>query len=207
VNADDPLACMQAIELAYSYQQRFSKDVLIDLVGYRRYGHNEMDEPRTTQPLLYQEIDEHPRISSILKNQLKNSNIITTKEVNKPKKKSFQNLRASYDGMKEADDPEIEIGPLPKAFTKIIPWYNTCITEERLDEINKDLLRLPQDFHPNQKLMRILNRNQHIVRQKGNIDWALAEAFSYASILQEGIPIRLTGQDSERGTFAHRHYV
>lgn len=207
VNADDPFACLKAIELAYAYQQKFSKDVLIDLVGYRRYGHNEMDEPRTTQPLLYKEIDAHPRVTTILKNQLIKENLINEDDYIQMEQEAFDKLQAVYDGMKEAEEPELEIGPLPKALTEEIPDYETSVPEERLWSINKELLNLPENFQANEKLMRILKRNQDVFVKDQMINWALAEALAYGTILQEGVPIRITGQDAERGTFAHRHFV
>lgn len=207
VNADDPLACVAAAKFAYDFSREFHKDVVIDLVGYRRYGHNEMDEPRSTQPLLYREIDEHPTVTEIYADQLKNENVVSEDEVAAIKDKVKKNLQSVYDSMKEdelAGLPEIK---KPQALTGSLDHYETAVPLDQLKSLNQGLLERPKDFNMFRRLNRVFNRRKDILEEGNKADWGEGEALTYASILQDGIPIRLTGQDSERGTFAHRHLV
>ncbi|MBB6451803.1 2-oxoglutarate dehydrogenase E1 component [Salirhabdus euzebyi] len=206
VNADDPEACMTAVAFIYEYRKKFNKDVLIDLVGYRRYGHNEMDEPRSTQPHLYKEIDQHETVFHLYGKQLQQQNIISEEEFTNIKDEVAQRLKSIYDSMKEDKyEPKISV-EVPEAVANGLDKIDTSVPLETLEALNEGMLKRPEGFNVFKKLERILQK-----RAKGfeedKIDWSLGEALAFASILKDGTPIRLTGQDSERGTFAHRHIV
>lgn len=207
VNADDPIACIKAVKLAYEYRKKFHKDFLIDLVGYRRYGHNEMDEPRATQPLLYKEIDKHPTVTEAFEQQLLTEGIIQKGELNKIRDKVYQNLQKIYDGMKEDTTDDIVVKEMPKALSGQLDAYETAVPLSRLKKLNEGLLKRPEGFKTFKRLDRVFNRRKNILEEGNKADWGAGEALTYASILEDGTPIRLTGQDSERGTFAHRHAV
>ncbi|WP_331713566.1 2-oxoglutarate dehydrogenase E1 component [Lentibacillus sp. JNUCC-1] len=207
VNADDPVACIQAVKIAYDYRQTFKKDFLIDLVGYRRYGHNEMDEPRTTQPQLYQIIDEHPTAAHIFAERLEVDGVIDKDHFEQVKRNAQEELRNVYDGMKETESSKLEPLTMPKALTNSLEDYDTTYPLEKLKQLNQGLLKRPEGFTPFKKLEKILKRREKMLDEGNKADWGAGEALTYASILSDGIPIRLTGQDSERGTFAHRHLV
>lgn len=207
VNADDPVACLSAVNLAYAYRKQFNKDFLIDLVGYRRFGHNEMDEPRATQPLLYQEIDEHPTVTNLFAKQLNRDGVIGEEALVEQKKKVETDLQEIYDSMKEDSSTDIEIKEMPKALENSLDNYETAVPLDILKKLNDDMLKRPEGFNGFKRLDRIYKRRENILEEGNKADWGAGEALTYASILREGIPIRLTGQDSERGTFAHRHMV
>ena len=207
VNADDPIACVRAIQLAYDYSRTFKKDCVLDLVGYRRYGHNEMDEPRATQPLLYKEIDNHPTVTEIFANVLKEEGIITDEDTKAMKEQVQNELQAIYDSMKEDSLKGLAEVKTPDYLMNSIDNYETAVPLDVLKKLNEDLLKRPEGFKPFKRLDRVFRRRKNILEEGQKADWAEGEALAFASILRDGIPIRLTGQDSERGTFAHRHLV
>lgn len=206
VNADDPVACVAAVKLAYDYRQKFNKDFLIDLVGYRRYGHNEMDEPRATQPTLYRNIDEHPTAATVFAEKLEEAGIVNKEEFKAIKEKTEANLREIYDNMKEDDIKPVE-PEMPAVLKADLEEVETAIPLETLHALNEGLLERPEGFNQFKGLKRILKRRKNALDEGNKADWGAAEALTYASILKDGIPIRIMGQDSERGTFAHRHLV
>ena len=207
VNADDPHACLTAVCLAHAYRDQFHKDVMIDLVGYRRWGHNEGDEPAFTQPQMYERIRSHPTVRELYARRLEEAGIVSRDEADAMEKDAFSLLeqakREADGGVRLPDEEEIKNGngyhhvaktPLPA-------------TAEQLTAYNDELLTWPESFSPHPKLARTLQRRANTLGPEGGIDWGQAEALAFASILAEGVPIRLTGQDSERGTFSHRHAV
>ncbi|APC47384.1 2-oxoglutarate dehydrogenase E1 component [Virgibacillus halodenitrificans] len=207
VNADDPIACISAIKIAYDYRQKFNKDFLIDLVGYRRYGHNEMDEPRTTQPALYQKIDEHPTVANVYAGVLRDKGVIGEDTFKKIQEDVEDHLRGIYDSMKENEAGSVEVPNMPKVLANGLDRFETAVDLDTLKALNEGLLNRPEGFNGFKKLEKILSRRKNVLEEGNKADWGAGEALTYASILQDGIPIRLTGQDSERGTFAHRHLV
>ncbi|GAB3060912.1 2-oxoglutarate dehydrogenase E1 component [Virgibacillus ainsalahensis] len=207
VNADDPVACVSAVRIAYEYRQKFHKDFLIDLVGYRRYGHNEMDEPRSTQPKLYQDIDDHPTAANVFASVLEDKNVIEKDEFKKMTKKVEDELYDIYNNMKENEVGKAEAEDIPKALLNGLDQFETAVPFETLQALNKGLMKRPEGFKGFKKLEKILKRRENALEDGNKADWGAGEALTYASILQDGIPIRLTGQDTERGTFAHRHLV
>ncbi|MCM3236670.1 2-oxoglutarate dehydrogenase E1 component [Heyndrickxia oleronia] len=207
VNADDPEAVLAAATLAYEYRNRFHKDFLIDLVGYRRFGHNEMDEPMVTNPLMYNIVHKHPTVRELYANKLVAEGIISNEEVKTIEQDIQTKLQAAYDRVpKKEEDPDTVMNP-PEIVAKGFPKVETAVNEKELREINSELLNWPDDFNAFKKLARILKRRENVFDGDGKIDWAHAESLAFASIIKDGTPIRFTGQDSQRGTFAHRNLV
>ncbi|EKN65822.1 2-oxoglutarate dehydrogenase E1 component [Neobacillus bataviensis LMG 21833] len=207
VNADDPDACMKAAFLAAEYRAVFQKDFLIDLVGYRRYGHNEMDEPMTTSPQMYTIIQGHPTVKEIYTKSLKNEGIITESDAAGMENEIKEKLDAAFRKVSLiSKDGEVKV-PEPPVFIKEEASIITNVPLEKLQKINNELLAWPKDFNVFNKLEKILNRRAEALNENGKVDWALAEALAFATILADGTPIRLSGQDSERGTFAQRNLV
>jgi 2-oxoglutarate dehydrogenase E1 component len=204
VNADDPESSLAVIDLAYQYRKKFNKDILIDLVGYRRFGHNEMDDPQVTQPKLYKLINDHLRVAEKYANDLVSGNVVTKDEVNKIIGEILERLKSEYELMNKKQD-NIQFPPIYKP--DLIPVIKTSVAQERLAKINENLLIWPKTLKVNPKLERILKRRANALSDGNKVDWATAETLAFATILSDGKPIRLTGQDSERGTFAHRHLV
>lgn len=207
VNADDPEACLAAVYLACAYRRRFQKDFLIDLVGYRRFGHNESDDPQATQPELYAKINRHPTVRSIYAEKLIDDGIVSKKETDQMGKNIQEKLQQAYEQISEESKEDVPEFDAPAQVLNGIPTLDTTVSLDLLKEINAHLLDWPDGFHVYPKLKRILQRRENAFAEGGKIDWGHAETLAFASILHEGTPIRITGQDSERGTFAHRHLV
>ena len=207
VNADDPVSCVSAVKIAYEYRNKFKKDFLIDLVGYRRYGHNEMDEPRTTQPQLYQEIDNHPSVAKLFAEHLTSKEVIAADEYERLADEAFNKLNTIYENMSEHDIGEPEAKLMPEFLLNGLDKFETAVDLDVLKLLNKELLERPEGFKGFRKTERILNRRADALEEGNVVDWGTGEALAFASIIRDGIPIRLTGQDTERGTFAHRHIV
>ena len=207
VNADDPEAALAAIRLALAYRRRFGHDVVVDLVGYRRHGHNEQDEAAYTQPLLAAAIADHPTAREQFAARLVADGDVTEEQADELAQEVTTELRAAHEALKESfgvsDAPAADDTRLPASTGEEVV---TAVAADRLRDLNEQLLRVPAGFTPHPKLMGQLERRRTTV-DEGGIDWGQAEALAFASLLVEGIPIRLTGQDTERGTFSHRHAV
>ncbi len=207
VNADDPEACLAATRLAYAYRERFHKDFLIDLIGYRRFGHNEGDEPAYTQPVMYQKIKDHPTVREIWAKEIEDRGIIRAGEAEGMVEEVYAAMEEIRKKPKEqVQDEELETEQ-PRTPLAEVP--ETAVATEKLVELNSALLERPEGFKPNSKLERLFQKTRANLGDEGEdrIDWAHAEALAFASLLEDGVPIRLTGQDSERGTFSQRHLV
>ncbi|HEU0302384.1 MAG TPA: 2-oxoglutarate dehydrogenase E1 component, partial [Longimicrobium sp.] len=204
VNADDPEACLAVARLAHAYRREWGKDFVIDLVGYRRWGHNEGDEPFFTQPVMYGVIKDHPTAREVLAGRLVEEGVLTREEADAVYQRVLDELARVLDGLGEKpkltvhDDPPSPNGRPPRA---------TAVPRETLLELNRALLARPEGFTPNARLERVLQKRAEAENGQPNIDWGHAEALAFASLLAEGVPVRLTGQDVERGTFSHRHAV
>jgi 2-oxoglutarate dehydrogenase E1 component len=222
VNADDPEACLAAARLAFAYRDRFHKDFLIDLVGYRRWGHNEGDEPAFTQPRLYAEIGRHPRVRQLYAERLTHEGIVDQSEAEAMVRAVQERLRAAReeDGQplvgapREAPSPHLSTasqegasGFPPGSGRPTGHPAPASVPAETLRALNEAMLARPEDFVPNSKLERILERRRDSFDRPAGIDWGTAEALAFASILADGVPIRFSGQDAERGTFSQRHSV
>lgn len=208
VNADDPEACIAAARLSAGYRKRFNKDFLIDLIGYRRYGHNEADDPETTQPLMYRKIHSHPTVSAIYADRLIKEGLLTEQDVQEIKRQKWARLKEAYDEVKQQEraDPEQRTTPASAA-TKPERPIRTAVAIDALQAMNRRLLERPEGFRVHHKLQRILERRASSFDEGEKVDWGHAETLAFASILADGRPIRLSGQDVQRATFAHRNLV
>jgi 2-oxoglutarate dehydrogenase E1 component len=207
VNADDPEACVAAARLAFAYRMAFRRDVLIDLVGYRRYGHNEGDEPAFTQPVLYRKVAEHPTVRDLWARTLETRGVLESGRAQALVSLRLDGLQRTYDAL----DPEkslVESTP-EIAEPGTAAQTKTAVPMGRLRALNESLLTVPDGFHVHRKLERGRERRRQAFASPAErtIDWAAAEELAFASILEDGTPIRLTGEDVERGTFSHRHAV
>ena len=207
VNADDPEACLSAMKMAYAYRKKFHKDFLIDLVGYRRYGHNEMDEPRATQPTLYREIDQHPSVTTVYSEKLSDQSIIVKSELSQLQKNAYHNLQSIYLNMKQNNNIDQEQNIAPTALKNELDQPDTAVSFDLLQELNQESLIRPANFSAFKKIEAIFKRRAQAFEEKQTVDWASAELLAFGSIISDGISIRITGQDTERGAFAHRHLV
>jgi 2-oxoglutarate dehydrogenase E1 component len=202
VNADDPEACIAAARMAHAYREKFNKDFMIDLVGYRRFGHNEGDEPAYTQPLMYGIIRDHPTVRELWAEELVRRGVIEEGEAEEMFQKVMDEMAEVHD--KPADELDEEDFATDEMYTPLVAIPETAVPEDKLSELNAALLKTPEGFTMNQKLERLFQKNRGDL---DNIDWAHAEALAFASLLEDGTPVRLTGQDTERGTFSQRHAV
>jgi 2-oxoglutarate dehydrogenase E1 component len=205
VNADDAEACICAVRLAVAYRAKFAKDILIDLVGYRRHGHNEGDEPAFTQPALYAAIRKHPTSRAIWGERLVRDGVVTAEDVEAAERAVAKRLQSIHDDMKKKRTGEFEIITSPAAPPP--GTIETAVRAEQLVMLNEQLLSWPSEFHPHPRLAKQLERRREALGDAGGIDWGHAEALAFASLLAEGTSVRLSGQDAERGTFSHRHAV
>jgi 2-oxoglutarate dehydrogenase E1 component len=208
VNADDPEAAMAAIRIAYAYRQRFQKDFLIDLIGYRRWGHNEGDEPAFTQPRLYAKISSHPTVREIWATRLDEQGVVPKSEADALDKNALEELTE----IKKRIDQDDYEPPAPPKFSQAgangrVKTVETSVSEDVLRDLNTQLHTFPDDFSLNPKLKRQIKRRVDASEQENTLDWAHAEALAFASIIMDGTPVRLEGQDTERGTFSQRHLV
>ncbi|MBN2982882.1 2-oxoglutarate dehydrogenase E1 component [Cohnella algarum] len=206
VNADDPEACIAAARMAAEYRKLFKKDFLIDLVGYRKYGHNEGDDPDATQPLIYKKVKAHPSVSKIYWNKLSAAGALSEGTYDEIKKSVLDKLKEAYEQVKQNEGQEAVHQSPPEADDKE-PAFPTAVPLEKLREINAELLRWPNGFKVYPKLQKILERRADALNEGEKVDWSHAETLAFATILSEGRPIRITGQDAERATFAHRNLV
>ncbi|MFD1850792.1 2-oxoglutarate dehydrogenase E1 component [Oceanobacillus bengalensis] len=207
VNADDPEACLAVARLAFEYRQTFRKDVLIDLSGYRRLGHNEMDEPRMTSPVTYAAVDGHPTITAVYKGKLIEGKSLSENRINEIFSETQEKLQKAYKNIdQEAEELRTTL-ERHEAYGSELPKVDTAVDKATLTQINEELLQWPEGFNVFRKLEKILNRRRDAIEKQKKIDWGHAEALAFATILKDGTPIRLTGEDSERGTFSHRNVV
>jgi 2-oxoglutarate dehydrogenase E1 component len=205
VNADDPEAALAATRLALAYREEFGHDVVVDLVGYRRFGHNEQDEAAYTQPLQTERIERQPPVRESYSARLVADGVISSDEAATLLDRTMDVLRSTHDELRTTFAPPVPLVE-PKTRTDTGEAVVTAVPADRLRELDQQLLRVPDGFQMNPKLARQLERRAEALRE-GGIDWGHAEALALATLLEDGIPIRLSGQDTERGTFSHRHAV
>ena len=207
VNADDPVACIEAARLAIAYRHRFKLDYLIDLVGYRRYGHNEGDEPAFTQPQVYQIVAAHPTVREKYARTLAERGEISREDAEAMVQARMTELERAYASIKPETDvvPPVPEVPPSGAAGKV----QTAVPLDVLQATNADLLQVPEGFTVHRKLERGRERRKAMFASAAErtIDWAAAEELALATIIADGVPVRLTGEDVERGTFSHRHAV
>jgi multifunctional 2-oxoglutarate metabolism enzyme len=215
VNADDAEACIAAMRLAMAYRERWCRDVVIDLIGYRRFGHNETDEPAYTQPTMATKIKSHPPVSELYAEKLIEAGTVSAEQVGQASDERHAEMSAALKKLREKmeageyEDPTVtgattQTGELLDRTAS--PPVHTAVEAEKLRTINQALLKTPEGFNVHRKLRRPLSRRIEAL-ESGGIDFGQAEALALGTLLTEGVHIRLTGQDTERGTFSHRHLV
>ena len=213
VNADDPIAVVYCMELAIKFRQYFGRDVWIDIIGYRRHGHNESDEPRFTQPKLYKIIDNHQNVKDIFSHKLLEKNTITEQEASTIDNDYKNILKDKFTLLKSKVNKHINIDYLhrhwvglrlanPEDFEVSI---ETGCDRKKLDKIAQALVTVPDDFNIFRKVKKVVKHRREYYFEHGMVDWALAELLAYGSLLLESCSVRLSGQDCKRGTFSHRH--
>jgi len=213
VNGDDPEACVHVMRLATEYRQRFQSDVVVDLVCFRRYGHNEGDEPSYTQPLMYEAIRHHPPVSEIYARTLAEQGRVSAQDAEVLREEAKRHFLEAYNQAKETPalrEPSAHEG-LWKGYRggpeEGIGEPQTGVPEGTLVPMLEHLARMPQGFTPLRQLGKILERRAAMARGEIPLDWSAGENLAYATLLRSGTHVRLTGQDTERGTFGHRNAV
>ncbi len=206
VNADDVDACIAAVHLAVDFRRAFSRDVLIDLIGYRRFGHNEQDEPAYTQPIVAEKIKSHPTVRELFANKLINQGILTPEQSRAMIEEANERLSEARKAVKGVLATHTK-GRKMAGSNTFDGTVLAPVGRERLVAWTDALGRVPEGFTLNHKLVTQFDRRHETIVEKGTVDWGTAEALAFASLLTGGSPIRLTGQDTERGTFSHRHAV
>lgn len=207
VNGDHPESALRAMDLALRFRYKFGQDVFIEMVGYRKYGHNEGDEPSFTQPLMYKKIKQKKQPVQIYKEQLLEQKILTEKEVEQFYEEQKDFLEQNLKTLRESDKKfESEDFTGDKMSVSKSPLKNTQTTHAHLTEVMKFISEEPSSVNLHPKLKKILAKRRTLI-EKDQLDWGLCELLSYGTLLKDGFSVRLTGQDSKRGTFSHRHAI
>src|SRR5256884_4256760 len=205
VNADDITASVSAVRLATAFRQKFGRDVVIDLIGYRRFGHNETDEPAYTQPLMYDAIKDHATVREMFAAQLIEEGLLSAEDASARADAAETRLADAHKNVKAsaAHAPQVSRPPMDASPE---PDIKTAVPAEALESLNRQLVAVPDRFAVHPKLLRQMERRKTALAER-EIDWAQAEELAFATLITGGIPVRLTGQDTERGTFSQRHLV
>jgi len=211
VNGDDPEAVVHVTKIAVEYRQRFRKPVVIDMFCYRRHGHNEADEPAFTQPLMYQRIAEHPTVVEIYSNRLVEEGLLSRAEIERMQSNFRAHLEEEFAASESyrpnradwLDGKWSGIGHAEEGARRGV----TGVDLDLLKDVGRKITSFPKNFTPHKTIVRILANRRRMIDEGKGIDWATAEALAFGTLLVEGYPVRLSGQDSERGTFSQRHAV
>ncbi|HLO69525.1 MAG TPA: 2-oxoglutarate dehydrogenase E1 component [Flavipsychrobacter sp.] len=215
VNGDDPEAVVKAAKLAVMYRQQFNQDIFIDMVCYRKHGHNEGDDPSFTQPQLYDLIKKHQNPREVYTEYLLKNGTPDAQDLAKEMEKRFwDDLQQRLDEVKQKTVPYQMQAP-EKAWSELRRSTfedfdkspETGISKERVEQLFNALMNIPADFKPLRKIQKLIEEKVKLYQEKGQLDWSTGELLAYASLLTDGTPVRLSGQDVERGTFSHRHAV
>ena len=213
VNGDDVEACVRAMDMALRFRQHFKQDVVIDMICYRRYGHNEGDEPGFTQPLMYKKIKSHPRLMDIYLKKLIQQGLVHEQSIKKLYQEKMEILQKELEAVRK-NPPQQK----PNAFegqwkglkrggaADFMRPIDTSFAADKLNQLAQVLTQVPEDFNLHPKLQKLVSHRQQMLEQN-KIDWGFGELLTYASLLFEGTSVRMTGQDVKRGTFSHRHAV
>lgn len=214
VNADDAEAVVHAMLFALDFRMRFKRDVFIDLLGYRKYGHNEGDEPRFTQPKLYKAIAKHNNPRDIYAERLKKEGVIDDKYVEKLKEDYKNKLEENLESSRKEEKTEITAimkdewdGFHYAQEDKMMQTFDTTYDLDKLTEIAEVITELPSDKKFLRKITKLIGARKSMYFEDNKLDWAMGELLAYGTLLKEGYDVRMTGQDVERGTFSHRHAV
>ena len=210
VNGDDPEACIRAMRLAWEFRQQFHKDVVIDMLCYRRYGHNEGDEPSLTQPKMYRLIKEHRSVRKIYTEQLLRKGDIDPKEAEQWLDAFQAKLQEAFDRTRDQKEPPSQEGRALWTDEEVTgfqkePSPDTAVPRDRLATVGRVLSNVPENFTPHPKLKPILAKRQAMAEGREPMDWAFAELMAFGTVMLDGFRVRLSGQDSSRGTFSQRH--
>ncbi len=211
VNGDDPEAVAYVSELALRFRQEFRRDVVVDIVCYRRHGHNESDEPAFTQPLMYKKIKDRPSVRKLYMRQLIDEGVLAEDEEEKLANEFQERLQKAFEYVKE-EKPDVEVQAFEDLWKGLQEPYSdepvvTGVDHDLLLEVARAQTTVPEGFNLNPKVARQLPPKFEAVENRKSIDWSLAEALAFGTLLCEGTPVRLTGQDSGRGTFSQRHAI
>jgi len=206
VNGDDPEAAIRVVQIAFDYRQRFKKDVVIDMICYRRHGHNEGDDPSYTQPIMYRKIKEHPSVATLYAERLVREKALRAEDVADMKKAVARRLSDAYDAAQQhAEHYEVqELSAVPhEDISAFCP--RTSVNHAVLERVIRGITQFPPEFHLHPKLRGFVEKRRKALESEGPVDWAFAEALAFGTLVLEGTPVRLSGQDSGRGTFSQRH--
>ncbi|GAB5365797.1 hypothetical protein AAMO2058_001089300 [Amorphochlora amoebiformis] len=208
VNADHPEEVTRVFEIAAAYRAKWHSDVFIDLIGYRRHGHNEIDQPFFTQPLMYKEIAKHPTALTQYADRLVKEGTLTEAEVKETHELVVDIFEKAFTESVNYKSQGTEwLAQLYEYRNKVAGTMLTGVSDELFEQVSAALTRLPESFSLHQQLKRILKAKEDTLKTGENIDWGTAEALAFGTLLIEGVHVRLSGQDSQRGTFSHRHAV
>jgi multifunctional 2-oxoglutarate metabolism enzyme len=210
VNGDDPDSAIRVAVLSAAYQQRFKKDVVIDLFCYRRHGHNEADEPSYTQPLLYRKIRERPSILSIYSDKMEREGVLDRNSIRRMQDEMHAKLETAYKESQKGDQhfkPDVPLAVSEEELREVQPAEGTSVGMQMLRDVARGLSTIPEGFRLHPKLIPFLEKRRELVDGNPPIDWSFAEALAFGTLVYEGTPVRLSGQDSARGAFSQRHAV
>ena len=206
VNADDPEACVRGVLLAFGFRRQFQRDVVVDLVCYRRWGHNEADEPAFTQPLMYADIEQRRSVRKLFTEHLLNRGELRVEEAERSFEDFRRKLQRAFDETRESRPPKGVRAKPPSRYEQLLEPIETGVARERLELVHRRLTSFPPGFEPHPKLKRAIQKRADLL-ERDAIDWPAAENLAFGSLLLEGTTVRLSGQDSRRGTFSQRHSV
>ncbi|HUI56217.1 MAG TPA: multifunctional oxoglutarate decarboxylase/oxoglutarate dehydrogenase thiamine pyrophosphate-binding subunit/dihydrolipoyllysine-residue succinyltransferase subunit [Bryobacteraceae bacterium] len=206
VNGDSPQAAIRVVQVAFDYRQQFKKDVVIDMICYRRHGHNEGDDPSYTQPILYRKIKDHPSVAKQYSDRLVRESVLTADEVAAMRRTVSQRLSEAYDAVQEKAE-HFELQELSAVATEEVASFcpRTAVNQHVLERVIHGSTNFPETFHLHPKLRGFVERRRQTIEKGTPIDWAFAEALAFGTLALEGTAVRLSGQDSSRGTFSQRH--
>jgi 2-oxoglutarate decarboxylase len=206
VNGDSPQAAIRVAQIAFDYRQKFKKDVVIDMICYRRHGHNEADDPSYTQPILYRKIKEHPSVATLYSDRLIREGVVTVEEVAEIRKFVAQRLSEAYDSVQKRSE-RYELQELAAVTNEDAVGFcpRTAVNQQVLERVIRGITQFPGTFHLHPKLRGFVERRREAIGKGTAIDWAFSEALAFGTLVLEGTPVRLSGQDSGRGTFSQRH--
>ena len=206
INGDDPEACVRVAEIAYDYRQRFKGDVVIDMICYRRHGHNEGDDPSYTQPIMYRKIKEHPSVGELYAQRLIREKLIAEDEVKNMRQAANARLSEAHAEVQKQSAPyELEELCTPPAEELAKPVPTTAVDRATLERVVEGMTRFPADFQLHAKLRAFVDKRREAFAKNTPVDWAFGEALAFGSLALQGTHVRLSGEDSGRGTFSQRH--
>ena len=206
VNGDDPEAAIRVVQFAFDYRQQFKKDVVIDMFCYRRHGHNEGDDPSYTQPIMYRKIKEHPSVAALYSERLVREGVVSAEQAQAMRTAASQRLGEAYDAAQKKAE-RYEVQELSAVASEDVGSFcpRTAVNRQVVERVIRAATHFPENFHLHPKLRGFVERRRGVLEKAGSLDWAFGEALAFGTLVLEGTPVRLSGQDSGRGTFSQRH--